>query len=57
MIPIDLSKKVVLVTGGSRGIGLSAVEQFTRAGAKVYLTYKWGSADLSERRLAMSCGG
>jgi len=31
-----LDGKVILVTGSSRGIGLSSVRQFLRAGAKVY---------------------
>lgn len=34
---IELKGKVVIVTGGNRGIGYSTVKHFARAGAKVYL--------------------
>ncbi|PIL26276.1 hypothetical protein GSI_12032 [Ganoderma sinense ZZ0214-1] len=33
----DLVGKIVIVTGGNRGIGFSMVQQFARRGAKVYL--------------------
>lgn len=33
----DFSKKVVLVTGSTKGIGAETARQFSRAGAKVYL--------------------
>jgi len=36
---------VVLVTGGTKGIGLGTALAFARHGAKTVLTHKWGSAD------------
>jgi NAD(P)-dependent dehydrogenase (short-subunit alcohol dehydrogenase family) len=37
--------KAVVITGGTKGIGLAIGLSFARVGAKVYLTHKWGSAD------------
>ena len=45
MITIDFSGKSVLITGGTRGIGLASALEFGRAGARTYLTYKWGQDD------------
>lgn len=36
---IDLSNKIVLITGGSRGIGESCVRMFSEAGANIAFTY------------------
>jgi predicted amidohydrolase YtcJ len=36
---ISLEDKVVIITGGSRGIGKGLVEAFAREGSKVYFTY------------------
>ena len=42
--------KAVLITGGTRGIGLATGRAFGRQGAHVYLTHRWGSADEDEIR-------
>jgi NAD(P)-dependent dehydrogenase (short-subunit alcohol dehydrogenase family) len=47
---IDLSGKVVLVTGGTMGIGLATGLAYGRAGARAVLTHRWGSADEDEIR-------
>jgi NAD(P)-dependent dehydrogenase (short-subunit alcohol dehydrogenase family) len=41
----DFRGKAVLITGGTRGIGLATGLAYGRLGARVYLTHKWGSAD------------
>jgi NAD(P)-dependent dehydrogenase (short-subunit alcohol dehydrogenase family) len=41
----DFVNKAVLITGGTRGIGLACGLAFGRRGAQVTLTHKWGGAD------------
>lgn len=41
----DFAGRAVLITGGTRGIGLATGLAFGRLGASVTLTHKWGSAD------------
>lgn len=45
MILNDFNDKAVLITGGTKGLGLATGLTFGRHGAHVYLTHKWGSAD------------
>jgi len=53
-IPLSLSGKVALVSGGSRGIGAATVRMFAAAGAKVAFSYR--SARAQADALAKECG-
>jgi 3-oxoacyl-[acyl-carrier protein] reductase len=54
-LALDLTGKVALVTGGSRGIGAACVRLFTQAGASVLFNYQKSSE--AAQRLVISCGG
>ena len=53
----DYQGKAVLITGGTRGLGLACGLAFGRRGAHVYLTHRWGSADEGELRAAFAAAG
>jgi NAD(P)-dependent dehydrogenase (short-subunit alcohol dehydrogenase family) len=45
VVEINLTGKTVLITGGTKGIGYAAARRFAMAGAGLFMTYKWGSAE------------
>jgi len=53
-VALSLSHKVVLITGGSRGIGAATVRIFAAAGAKVVFSYQ--KARAQAEALARECG-
>lgn len=53
-IPLSLSGKVALISGGSRGIGAATVRMFCAAGAQVVFSYR--SARSQAEALVKECG-
>ncbi len=53
-VPLSLSNKVALISGGSRGIGAATVRMFVAAGAKVVFSYR--NARAQADALAQECG-
>jgi 3-oxoacyl-[acyl-carrier protein] reductase len=54
-LSLDLSGRIALVTGGSRGIGAETVRLFCQAGARVAFSYRRARAQA--QALAAECGG
>jgi 3-oxoacyl-[acyl-carrier protein] reductase len=54
-VSLSLAGKVVLVTGGSRGIGAATVRLMRQAGARVVFSYR--SAERQAVELVEECGG
>jgi 3-oxoacyl-[acyl-carrier protein] reductase len=53
-IPLSLSGRVALITGGSRGIGAATVRMFAAAGARVAFNYL--KAKAAAEKLVADCG-
>ena len=53
----DFHGKSVLITGGTKGIGLATALAFGKQGARCTLTHKWGSVDESEICRAFEAAG
>jgi 3-oxoacyl-[acyl-carrier protein] reductase len=53
-VPLSLSGKVALISGGSRGIGAATVRMFSKAGAKVVFNYRNAAAEAET--LVKKCG-
>ncbi|MCB9689937.1 MAG: hypothetical protein H6735_33160, partial [Alphaproteobacteria bacterium] len=47
-----LAGRTAVVTGGTRGLGRAIGLRLGSAGARVWLTHRWGSADEGELRAA-----
>lgn len=48
MITGDLTGRTVLVTGGTRGLGKAIAMEYSRTGATVFVTHRWGSVEEDE---------
>ncbi len=53
----DLAGQTALITGGTAGVGLATGLALGKAGARCWLTYRWGSADPEEVRVRFAEAG
>ena len=51
----ESTSRTVLVTGGNRGIGLATAKRFQRAGHRVAVTARSGTADDSDGLMVVTC--
>ncbi|HMF54257.1 MAG TPA: SDR family oxidoreductase [Edaphobacter sp.] len=54
-VELSLTGRTALITGGSRGIGATAVRMFRSAGARVFFNYR--AAEAEACKLVEECGG
>ncbi len=54
---VDFKGGGVIVTGGTRGLGKALGMELSRAGATVFLTHRWGSADEDALRAEFAAEG
>lgn len=57
MYQIDLSEQTALITGGTMGIGKASALELAKAGATVFVTCKWGSADMESLSSEFTAAG
>jgi NAD(P)-dependent dehydrogenase (short-subunit alcohol dehydrogenase family) len=54
---VNFNGDAVIITGGTRGLGKALGLEFSRAGATVYLTHRWGSVPASDLRAEFERAG
>ncbi len=57
MITGDLKGNTVLVTGGTRGLGKAIAMEYSRTGATVFVTHRWGSVEEADLAAEFTAAG